>query len=398
MKISFVMPTRNREAVLAQTLSRLSELTLPRGVEAELIVVDNASSRKVSSAALRAGLRGAMDVRAIRLEQNRSAAARNFGAAHSRGEWVVMLDDDSYPISGEGLVSALREAGEDVGAVGGQIFLPEEHRGAEAVSAGIVAREAGGLPEVFIGCGAAIRREVFESSGGYDARFDYYAEEYDLCARLLLAGLRVSYDHRFTVMHRKSAANRDFGRIARRLVRNNAWVMQRYAPGAVRGAEVRGVFERYWRIAKKERAVRGYVYGAAEALATLMMQPRREMSAAVWDRFTGLRAAREAIAAEMQVKAFASACVVMEGKNAGLVCRALHEAGVKIVEDEREVGEAEALVVGTMSPGPMLFARDLLMRTRAGVRAIVPSVEVGRTPVGVVGAEWDGVERRSAAA
>ena len=99
MKISFVMPTRNREAVLAQTLGRLAELVLPRGVEAELIVVDNASSRKVSSAALRAGLRGAMDVRAIRLEKNRSAAARNLGAAHSRDRKSTRLNSSHQRIS-----------------------------------------------------------------------------------------------------------------------------------------------------------------------------------------------------------------------------------------------------------------------------------------------------------
>ena len=206
--ISFIIPTRDRAPVLAETLTGLSELgPLP----AELIVVDNASEAPPE---LPARLPNDIPVRTIRLDSNEGAAARNRAAEAARAEWLVMLDDDSHPV-GAGFLRAIADAPADVAAIGAEIFLPSG------------AREAGGLPEVFIGCAAAIRRADFLAAGGYDPAFDYYAEEYDLAAKLLLAGRRVVHDRRFRALHRKSTQGRDMGRILHRLVRNNVWALQR---------------------------------------------------------------------------------------------------------------------------------------------------------------------------
>jgi hypothetical protein len=271
-----------------------------------------------------------------------------------------MLDDDSHPL-GPGLLDALRDAPENAGAVQAETLLPPEN--------GRARHEAGGLPEVFIGCGVAIRRRAFIDAGGYDPAFNYYAEEYDLAAKLLLAGWRVTIERRFVVLHEKTGAGRDMNLILRRLVRNNTWVMQRYAPRAERAAEIRRTVTRYGRIALKERAETGYAAGLLDLARTALRQPRREMPRPLWERFTGLAAARAALEREHAARPFRTAALIESGKNEHVVRAALAERGTRIVRDP---DSADALVIGTLSPGPALDALAAHACRADGPRVIAP--------------------------
>jgi GT2 family glycosyltransferase len=341
--ISYVLPHRDRPASLARTLAALGSL---RGHGhfggAEVVVVDNASG---APPVVPPQLANGLPVKLVALRTNEGAASRNAGVAATdrASRWIVMLDDDSSPLD-TGFVKRLMQAPSDVAAVSADIFLPGPGR-----------RESGGLPEVFVGCGVAIRRDVFLALGGYDPSFGYYVEEYDLAARMLLAGYRVQFDRWFRVEHHKVWLNRDMDTILARLVRNNGWVAQRYSPDARRQDELREVRSRYRRIALKERAIAGYGRGLLELRRTIRDQRRTPMSPELFDRFTGLTHAREAIGAALAAAPFSTAAVVDEGKNAWVVHRALRESGVRLVDDE---GEADALVIGTMSPGPMLDAYE----------------------------------------
>ncbi len=309
-------------------------------------------------------LASGVPLRYLRRETNEGAAARNAGvrASDPDSSWIVMLDDDSYPTAPD-FAEALFCQPADVWAVSADIWLPR--------SGG--ARESGGLPEVFIGCGVAIRRERFLQQGGYDAAFNYYAEEYDLAARIIQAGGRIAFDPRFIVHHLKDMRNRDFNTIIGRLVRNNGWVMQRYAPESERIERMRETRTRYRRIAMHENSVAGYTQGLIELRRTLRDQPRREMSQHHWDRFTGLDAARYALHAAYQRSPFRTAAIVDAGKNAWVVARALDELGVRLTGEGEE---AEAIVIGTMSPGPLLDAWERRIRrvTSYGPRVLTPWV------------------------
>ncbi len=370
--ISYVLPTRDRPDELARTLVQIAALGDHAACGgAEVVVVDNASSPPAHEALRAAGLAdrllSGVPVRVVRLEANRGAAARNEGVRAARGEWIVMLDDDSHPLD-RGVMEAVRDAGADVAAVQAEITLPDG------------THEAGGLPEVFIGCGVAMRRSVFVELGGYDAAFDYYAEEYDLAARMIMAGWRVGFDRRFRVEHRKVGAGRDFSRIVRRLVRNNAWVMQRYAPGAVARREVAGVVMRYGRIALREGAIGGWMRGVMELMGTAGRQPRRQMTVEQFDRFTGLAAARSALRAAHAQKPLGRCAIVSPGKNEWVVRSALEEVVVGSTDSRgagrwhrrrghgENVETADTLVIGTMSPGPML---DALARHAASGKRVV---------------------------
>ena len=342
--ITFVLATRDRPAELAQTLAAIAELPNPAGQPHELVVVDNASAEPVRCPE---ELTGGVRVRVIRNETNEGAAGRNVGvrSASSDSEWVILLDDDSAPID-DGYLEALGEQPEDVAAVTADITLPDG------------SRERGGLPEVPVGCGVAVRRWAFLAAGGYDHAFGFYAEEYDLSARLLLADRRVVFDPRFRVLHRKTSAGRDMDLILGRLVRNNGWVLQRFCPDDELEARLAENETRYREIAARENATGGFERGLAELRETIGGQARLPMGPALWDRFTGLAAARDAIGAALEGEPFERARIVEPGKNEWAVRTALGELGVKVVDGDG-AGDA-ARVIGTMSPGPMFDAAERL--------------------------------------
>jgi len=360
--ISYIIPTRDRPDDLARTLRTLGSIPEhePGGIEpAEVVVVDNASRHiPVLPTALDNGVR----VRPVFLDDNQGAASRNRGVqhAHRASRWIVMLDDDSAPIDGA-FVHALHEAPPETAVLTADIHLPMQNR-----------REDGGLPEVLIGCGAAIRRPVFDQLRGYDASFEYYVEEYDLAARILAAGFRIDFEPRFRVNHYKVATGRDMNRIVARLVRNGCWVMQRYAPESERRTQLRAVRQRCRLIAELENATDGYRAGLEQLRSTIHQQQRRPHDRPTFDRFTGLWHARDALRRAYDAEPFATAAVVHRGKNAWAVDRALAELGIPLVPE----AEAQALVIGTMSPGPML---DILENNNAPTRLIAPWTRAQRT-------------------
>ena len=369
--ISYLLPTRNRPEALSATLEALGDLSVhahERVGGAEVIVVDNVSDPPVE---LPPALANGMPVNVIRQDVNAGAAARNVGAALANGEWLIMLDDDSHPLDVNHLW-VIEEADEDVAAIGAEIHLPEG------------GREDGGLPEVFVGCGVAVRREAFLAVEGYDPTFGFYAEEYDLCAKLLLAGWRIVHDLRFRVLHRKVANGRDMNRILRNLVRNNGWVMHRYAPRERLAGALNMVISRYGRIAKREGAMAGFERGRQELEATIDEQPRQPMQQEVFDCFTGLAHVRETLQRTPSITDETRVAVVDEGKHAWTVRQVLHELNA-IPAAERK---ADAHVIGTLSPGPMLDAWE---RRRGGRGGSGPSVIMPWIPQGLTAAQHTSV-------
>lgn len=371
--ITYVMVTRNRAERLGRTLAALGELPAH---EAEVVVVDNGSlERRVLGRRLANGI----GVRSVELGYNAGAAGRNEGvrASDPSRPWIVMLDDDSVPVEG-GFAPVLSGAAEieaDIAAVGAEVWVGPRSR---------PARERGGLPEVFIGCGVAIRREVYLGLGGYDASMGTFGEEADLAARMLMAGLRVAFEPRVRVVHAREAAMRSDSLTMQQQVRNAGWVAQRYAPeGAVLAARResrfrwRGVAERAGAAsggsvpAQRSAAMRAYRDGLLELWRTRRAQRRTPMTRDVWDRFTGLSAAREAVARAQRERPFASAMIVDAGVNAWAVLMALAEWGVRTTSPGED---AEVQVIGTMATGAMLdaYERRAAVRGPAARRVVLP--------------------------
>jgi glycosyltransferase involved in cell wall biosynthesis len=94
MQISVVVPAFNEERLLAESLRsicRAMAVFAARGWSAELIVCDNNSEDRTAEIARAAGARVVFE------PVNQIARARNTGAAHAAGEWLIFVDADSCP-------------------------------------------------------------------------------------------------------------------------------------------------------------------------------------------------------------------------------------------------------------------------------------------------------------
>jgi GT2 family glycosyltransferase len=198
----------------------------------EIIVVDNASAEHPAAQRLR----DRPGVRLYRNETNRGfAAGVNRGFAHSRGEWLLILNPDLVLCRGfsDLLCLATRDfraqddSGTPIGIVGFQL---RNRDGTHQHSAGFfptLGRMLAGLlrsrrrrkyvvldgndrqavPWV-TGCCTLVRRKCFEELGGFDEEFFLYYEDVDLCRRATQRGWAVCYEPGVQAVHLDPLQNR----------------------------------------------------------------------------------------------------------------------------------------------------------------------------------------------
>jgi GT2 family glycosyltransferase len=219
VKLSYVIVTHNRREPLLRTLDILHRTT-PAEVGAwECLVVDNGSSDGSAEAVAATH----PDVRLLRRRRNEGVAARNHGIFAAQGEYVVLLDDDSYP-TGDAVPRSIEylDARADVAAVVGRCDLPNG------------AHEACALPGVMLSGAVCVRRRVFEEVGGFRREFFRKAGEYDVSFRMWEAGYAVERFEDVTYRHDKVAAGRSAALAHRMDLRNNLILCERYLPPPLR--------------------------------------------------------------------------------------------------------------------------------------------------------------------
>ncbi len=212
--LSFVLATYNRRDVVLATLQRLRDLG-DDCAGAEIIVVDNASCDD-TAAAVRATFR---EVQVIQAGRNLGACAKALGVDRAGGEYVVFLDDDSYPRPGSipRMMDRFR-ADAGLGAAGFLVYLPDGRA------------ECSALPNVFTGCGVGFRRDALREVGGLDRTLFMAAEEYDLAFRLVTAGWKCVTFSDLAVDHLKTPHARASARLVYYDTRNNLILIARYLP------------------------------------------------------------------------------------------------------------------------------------------------------------------------
>lgn len=105
MKISVVVPAFNEEGLLPATLASIGagrQAFGERGWTSELIVCDNNSTDRTAEVARAAGARVVFEA------VNQISRARNTGARHADGDWLLFVDADSFP--GRELFAEVAEA------------------------------------------------------------------------------------------------------------------------------------------------------------------------------------------------------------------------------------------------------------------------------------------------
>lgn len=325
--VSFIIATRNRRDVLLRTLARL-EAVAADVPGAETFIVDNASDDGTAAAVARCFPR----VRLLALGENRGACGKNAAIGLASGEFIVFLDDDSYPLRGS--IPRMAKHFQDdprLGAASFDVRLPDGRR------------ECSAYPDVFIGCGAGLRRSALEQVGGLPDDFFMQAEEYDLSLRLLDAGWEVRTFADLHVLHEKSPFQRSSDEKMRLDVRNNALLTLRRFPGRWACLFLREWMLRYWAIAAATRrraaATRGLAQGLSAAALTVGAHP--PVSQDAFERFARPAETRRRLADVAARHGVRRVVLVDWGKNMAAYRLACEAAGVEIVAvaDPRLAGQ-----------------------------------------------------------
>ncbi len=196
--VSVCLPTFNRPRLLAQALESLRSQDYPNF---EVLLVDDGSDEPEALAFLdRLGpefkTRG---WRIIRQENRYGGAARNNGARHARGEYLLFMDDDNYaePHEISTFVRAAVYSGADILTCALKNFTgsarPSSHLHApESVFLPLgAAADVGTVRNCFGDTNALVRRSTFEQLGGFDEDYGVGAVDYEFFARAVLRGARL---------------------------------------------------------------------------------------------------------------------------------------------------------------------------------------------------------------
>lgn len=235
MKLSYVIVTHDRREPLLRTLEILHRTTpLPRE-QWEAWVVDNASDDGTLDA-VRARF---PDVRLIPRASNEGVGARSHAFGPARGQYLILLDDDSYPV-GDTVTRSIEylDTHPHSAAVVGKVILPDG------------SLEACAMPAVMLSGAVCLRKSVLTRVGGFRPEFFRKAGEYDLSFRIWQAGYSVDRFEDVAYRHDKVMTGRSAPFAHRMDLRNNLILVERYLPEEYRRIYRRDYVHRYSLIAR----------------------------------------------------------------------------------------------------------------------------------------------------
>ena len=178
MDVSVVVPAFNEEAGLEASLRSIRAAMRAfdeAGWASELIVCDNNSTDRTAEIARAAGTRVVFE------PHNQIARARNTGAAHAAGRWIVFVDADSHPSPAlfADVVDAIR--GGRCLAGGSTVTFDSRHP--IALAMGLYWNTLSRWMRWAAGSFIFVETTAFRAVGGFNQEL-YAAEEIDLFRRL----------------------------------------------------------------------------------------------------------------------------------------------------------------------------------------------------------------------
>lgn len=163
----------------------------------EVIVVDNASndgSPKMVTEEF-------PEVKLIIMDKNIGIAGWNEGFKVARGEYILVLDDDSYPEISTITKAIARLKVEPVSIIAFNII---NTRTSKSETEGFSNHN----PYQFTGCGALLKKTMLDEIGYFDNNYFIYYNEIDLCIRAYNAGFNILYIDDVIVYHNQSSISR----------------------------------------------------------------------------------------------------------------------------------------------------------------------------------------------
>jgi GT2 family glycosyltransferase len=339
MKLSYVIVTFNRRGPLLRTLDILRRTTpLPAG-EWEAWVVDNGSTDG-SCQAVREQF---PDVHLIERPTNEGVWSRSYAFAPARGQYLILLDDDSYPI-GDAAAKSIDylDAHPACGAVVGLVILPDG------------SYEACAFPAVMLSGAVCIRKSVLARIGGFRREFFRKAGEYDVSFRIWDAGYSVERFEDIVYRHDKVMTGRSSALAHRMDLRNNLILVERYLPARLRPAYRDDWRQRYTALGRHAgcgRAARVGLWQARGWRAREALTGRQTLSAGPLEAIFDLKHQAAAIGAWARDLRVRSVVIQDFSKNLFATYRGCREAGLNV----HAVADAHPAFAGMEYRGVPIF-------------------------------------------
>lgn len=201
---SVIVPTFERPDQLQTCLEALANQDY-RPSDYEAVIVDDGSCEAISPALWKRF--DNLQVTLLRQKNTGPAAARNHGAQHARGRWLLFTDDDCVPPPGWMKMTA-RELAANPGCVIGGRTINGLHKNLCAEMSQMITDAAyryynkdAENAVFFSSNNLAMSTEVFTSVGGFDPAFRC-AEDRDFCDRARASGCRLVYVRDSVLEHR----------------------------------------------------------------------------------------------------------------------------------------------------------------------------------------------------
>lgn len=223
-EVSVVMLSFNRKDDVLEGVSHLLNQAFK---SIEILIVDNASTDGTVDAVQKAF----SEVRVIPLKENIGVAAYNIGFQEAVSEFIVILDDDSFP-EHHALTRMVSEFRQDplLGVVAFDVRHYQEFKRGLIDSSRYEDNKAPRYQMAFNGCGVGIRKKIIQQVGGYPEEFFLYWNEQDLAIRILDSGYHIRAYTDIIAFHKYSPSNRQSWRAPFFYTRNLYWLIWKYFP------------------------------------------------------------------------------------------------------------------------------------------------------------------------
>lgn len=214
MTFSIMITTRNRRDDLRRTLERLQQLQ-PAPLEV-LLCADGCTDNTVGMVCA--------EFPEVKLHVHEKSAgsvgSRDRLLREAKGDWVLSLDDDSYPVVDDFFdrVQSIIEAHPEAAV----ITFPELRDGGFA-SSRKTPESPGHYASAYPNCAALMRREFYLRQPGFSLHFFHAYEEPDFALQCYAAGAVVWFEPSLVIRHHLSALNRSSYKTHQFNARNELW-------------------------------------------------------------------------------------------------------------------------------------------------------------------------------
>ncbi len=208
--VSILIPNKDHTPDLIQCIDSVLAATTYRNYE--IIIIENNSTQQETFDCYASLCANHANVRLARWDGPFNySAINNFGFRFARGEYILLLNNDTQVISPDWLQEMLMFAQrKDVGAVGAKLYYPNDtvqHAGvimdgcsaAGHAYSGFRQSESGYMDRLSVaqnlsvvtGACLMLPRRVFNEVGGLDEQFAVALNDVDLCLRIRSSGYRI---------------------------------------------------------------------------------------------------------------------------------------------------------------------------------------------------------------